>query len=194
MNKKDIIAFFDKLAPAWHEKQERNEAVISFILEKGGIAENTDVLDVASGTGILFGDYLERGVNSLTGIDISPEMVKKAKEHFPWAEVICGDAESYSFTQKFDAIMIYNAFPHFINPCMLFENLSGALRTGGRITVAHGISAAEVEKCHQAGAQNVSATLPCKEALGKIMSACFDVDIMISDERMYMVSGTLKKS
>lgn len=50
-----------------------------------------DVLDVACGTGVLFPDNLKRCVESVTGIDISPEMARLAAEKFPQVQVICGD-------------------------------------------------------------------------------------------------------
>lgn len=189
MVKEDIINFFDKKAHTWDAEQVRNDTVIRFILEKGGIKKNIDVLDVACGTGVLFPDYLNCGVASVTGIDISPEMVNVAKLKFPDIEIICGDAETYCFKEQYDAVMIYNAFPHFTNSDMLFKNLLKALKVGGRFTVAHGLSEKELQKCHSSGAAHVSQSLPSKEILAELMSVFFEVDIMISDERMYMVSG-----
>ncbi len=191
MDKKDIIAFFDSLASSWDSNMVRNEEVIELILNKGGIKNGTRVLDVACGTGVLFPDYLSRGA-LVTGIDISEEMIKIAKDKFPEAEIICGDAECFTFNEKYDAVMIYNAFPHFANPVKLFENLSKALNDNGRLTVAHGMSERELEECHSGGAKNVSLPLPSKEKLADMMSALFDVDVMISDENMYMVSGVKK--
>lgn len=189
MIKEDVINFFDKKAHTWDDEQVRNDTVIRFILEKGGIKKNIDVLDVACGTGVLFPDYLNCGVASVTGIDISPEMVNVAKLKFPDIEIICGDAETYCFKKLYDAVMIYNAFPHFPNSDMLFKNLSKALKVGGRFTVAHGLSEKELQICHSSGAAHVSQSLPSKEILAELMSVFFEVDIMISDERMYMVSG-----
>lgn len=192
MNKEKITAFFDSLAPKWDENQKRNEEVIKFILHKSGVTEDKKILDVASGTGVLFEDYMKLGVGSFTGIDISAEMVKIAKEKYPQIEIICGDAEIYSFSENYDVVMIYNAFPHFADPHKLFANLSKALKKSGRLTVAHGISMEEVQKCHSGVPENVSLPLPQKEALAEIMSEFLSVDVMISDEKMYMVSGVKK--
>ena len=191
MNKKEITDFFNKLAPSWDKEQVLNEDVISLIFEKGGIEKGRHILDVACGTGVLFPEYIRRGVR-LTAIDISPEMVKKAKEKFPSADVICGDAEEYIFEEKFDAVMIYNAFPHFVNSERLFRNLFSALKENGRLTVAHGMSEKALEECHSGGAKNVSLPLPSKEKLSFMMSEFFDVDFVLSDEQMYMVTGTKK--
>ena len=188
MNKEDIIAFFDKLAPEWDDMQVRKEDIINLILDLGGISSGKKILDVACGTGVLFADYLARGAD-VVGIDISPEMVKIAAEKFPQIKVICGDAQSFQFDETFDAVMIYNAFPHFINPRELFDNLSANLKKSGRLSVAHGLSEKELAECHSGSAKNVSQTLMSKENLADIMSEFFDVDVMISDDKMYMVSG-----
>lgn len=191
MEKERVITFFDKLASQWDSNQERNEAVIGFILDKGEIFKGKRVLDIACGTGILFPDYVQRGVN-VTGVDISKEMLKIAKDKFPCAELICADAEEYSFDDAYDAVMIYNAFPHFPNPEKLIENLSMALKYGGRLTVAHGMSEEDLEKCHSTVAKEVSLPLPSKEKLKAMMSELFNVDVMISDEEKYIVSGIKK--
>lgn len=191
MDKKDIISFFDSFAPTWDNENQRNEQVISEILDNGGISEGARVLDVACGTGVLFPDYISRKA-SVTGIDISPEMVKIAKAKFPQIEVICSDAENFAADEKFDAVMIYNAFPHFPNPQRLIENLANLLKTGGRISIAHGASREEIHKCHQGKPNKISLPLPETEELKNLLSPFFDVDIKISDNRMYQVSGTKK--
>lgn len=191
MDKKDIISFFDEFAPTWDNTNERNDAVITKILDNSGICEGTRVLDVACGTGVLFPDYISRKA-IVTGIDISPEMVKKAKEKFPQIKIICGDAESFSSGEEFDAVMIYNAFPHFPNPEKLIENLAKLLKNGGRISIAHGASREEIHKCHEGKPNKISLPLPEAEELKKLLSPLFNVDIMISDDKMYQVSGTKK--
>ena len=191
MNKNQVASFFDAMAKNWDSNQVRDEDIISFILDKGGIVKGRKVLDIACGTGVLFPDYIKRGAE-VTGVDISPEMVRLAKDKFPCVEVIVADAEEYSFGENYDAVIIYNAFPHFPNPERLLENLSLALKDGGRLTVAHGISEKELEKCHSTVAKDVSLPLPSKEKLGEIMSEFFTVDVMISDEEKYIVSGVKK--
>ena len=82
MEKKDIIAFFDRCAPSWDGEMIKNDGIINKILDNAELGENMDVLDVACGTGVLFDYYLERKVASVTGIDISPEMAKIAQRKY----------------------------------------------------------------------------------------------------------------
>ena len=72
MNKEDVVKFFDHCAPQWDADMIRDNEIIGKILDLGNVTAGADVLDVACGTGVLFPDYMARGVGSLTGIDISP--------------------------------------------------------------------------------------------------------------------------
>lgn len=191
MEKNDIIAFFDKCAPWWDDDMIRNEDILSTILTLGGIREGMDVLDVACGTGVLFPDYLKRGVRSVTGIDISPEMVKIAASKFPEINVICGDVENTVFDRQFDAVMVYNAFPHFPDPAKLIETLAGLTKPGGRLTVAHGMSRAALTDHHKR-ASAVSIDLLHEQELSALLSPYFQVDVVISTDQMYQVSGIRK--
>ena len=192
MEKKDIITFFDNLASGWDEGQTSKDAIIEKILYNGGVAPQKDILDVACGTGVLFPFYINRNVNSITGIDISPEMVKIAKEKFPQIETICGDAEIFQFDKKFDVIMIYNAFPHFPNPEKLIGNLVSRLKDKGRLSIAHSMSREALQKHHSGGAAKVSLELPDVEALAELLTPYFNIDVIISDNEMYQVSGIKK--
>lgn len=170
----------------------RKEEVIARLLDNAGIRAGMDVLDVACGTGALFPDHLARQVASLTAIDISPEMAKIAQSKFPQAEVLCGDVETAEFSRKFDAIVVYNAFPHFPEPARLIRHLSALLKPGGRLTVAHGMSREAINHHHEETASQVSQGLLSAEELAELFTPYFAVDVRISDAQMYQVAGTKK--
>ena len=193
MEKKEIAAFFDRCAPGWDEDLIRNEVTITTILDNAGIKSGQDILDVACGTGVLFPDYLKRGVESVTGIDISPEMAKIAQSKFPEVQVICGDVEETKFDRKFDSIMVYNAFPHFPDPAHLIEVLAGLVKTGGRLSVAHGMSRDKLQQHHAGLAARVSIDLIHEKELAALFAPYFDVDVIISNDRMYQVAGTRRE-
>ena len=97
MNKQDVIEFFDRVAPSWDAAMIKNDVIIEKILDNAEIEEGQDILDVACGTGVMFPYYLQRGVASVTGIDISPEMAKIAERKYAGesrVQVICGDVEA----------------------------------------------------------------------------------------------------
>ena len=189
MEQQEVIRFFDRCAPSWDVGLVRNEAVISAILDNAGVKAGVDVLDVACGTGVLFSDYLQRGVASLTAIDISPEMVKIAQQKFPEVRILCGDVEQTVFDRCFDVIMIYNAFPHFPDPARLIGCLARWVNPGGRLSVAHGMSREMLNHHHSGTASRVSVDLLEENELAALFAPYFDVDTVISDERMYQVAG-----
>ena len=188
---KEVIAFFDRLAPGWDAEMIRNDEIIRTILDNAGVAAGKDILDVACGTGVLFPDYLKRNVASVTGIDISPKMAQIAKEKFPQPEItiLCGDVETAEFGKRFDCIVVYNAFPHFPEPERLIARLSALLKPGGTLTVAHGMSREKIDAHHRGSASHVSNGLMSAEDLAEIFEKHLSVSTVISDENMYQVAG-----
>lgn len=191
IQKEDIIAFFDRCAPSWEAELIRNERAIERILDYAGVEKGVTVLDVACGTGVLFPDYRKRGVAAVTAIDISPEMAKIAERNSQGSRirVICGDVEEAGLEEKFDVVMVYNAFPHFPDPQRLIEILAGLTKEGGRLSIAHGMSRSKIDSHHQGAARGVSNGLMHEQALKELFEPCFRVDVVISDEEMYQVCG-----
>jgi len=194
IEKNDVIEFFNHCAPSWDEGMIRKEEIIELILDRAGIGRGIDVLDVACGTGVLFPDYIKRGVNSVTGVDISPVMaeIASAKLNDERIKVICADVEETEFEHEFDAVMVYNAFPHFPDPARLISVLSEKLKAGGRLTIAHSMSREQLDRHHSGAASKVSVGLMHENELKKLFELYFDVDVVISNNEMYEVSGTKK--
>ena len=192
MEKKDIIEFFDRCAPTWDAEMIKSDVKIGRILDNAEVGAGMDILDVACGTGVMFDYYLQRDVASVTGIDISPEMARIAAEKYagePRVQVICGDVEDYAFGRQFDRIVVYNAFPHFPYPKRLIKRLAKLLKEGGRLTVAHGMSREAIDGHHKGSASKVSNGLMEADSLKRIFDAHFQVEVVISNDHMYQVSG-----
>lgn len=191
MQKEDIINFFNHCAPNWDAEMIRSDETIRTILDYAEVSEGKDVLDVACGTGVLIPDYLDRKVRTVTAIDIAPEMVKIANGKFTQenVQIICGDVESFGFERKFDCIVVYNAFPHFPEPDHLIQVLASHLKEGGVLTVAHGMSREEIDRCHSGGASKVSRGLMSEDELADIFAKYLQVTAKISNENMYLVAG-----
>ena len=197
MNKRDVIAFFDHCAQHWDAEQVINDGVIARILDNAHFTAGEHVLDVACGTGVMFPYYMERGAASVTGIDISLEMARMAAGRSAGEKrirVVCGDVEDTRFEREFDQIMVYNAFPHFPEPEKLIAHLAELVRDEGRLTIAHGASRAQIDSHHSGSARGVSNGLMSAEDLQAIMSNYFDVDVVVSDDDMYQVSGIKRKA
>ena len=187
----DVISYFDQKAADWDSRMVRNEAVIASILDHADIHPGMDILDVACGTGILIPDYLKRRASSITGIDISPNMLAEAEKKFRQPEVtlICTPAETYEPEKKFDAIMVYNALPHFRDPQALIAHLSDLLKPDGTLTVAHGLSRKRINEHHAGMNTSLSEDLMSIEELSELFSEFLEVIYTNSDEQSYQATG-----
>ncbi len=190
MKTEEIIRFFDSLASEWDSHMIIDREIIETILKNADIREGNSVLDVACGTGVMIPFYLEKRASSVTGIDISPKMCGIAEKKFNTDQVriICGDALSYDFKQRFDRIVIYNAFPHFDDPDLLIHRLSELLNQDGILSIAHGMSREKILE-HHANVKEVSRGLPEIEDLKRMMEKELDVTLTVSDDRMYQAVG-----
>ena len=190
MNNEDVIAFFDRLAPTWDEHMVIDGEVIETILNNAEVSSGREILDVACGTGVMIPFYLEREVSFVRGIDLSPKMCGIAKGKFMQnnVEIVCADVLTYSSDRKYDCIMVYNAFPHFDDPCLLIRTLAGMLKGGGTLSIAHGMSREKIIE-HHAGAAHVSKVLPEISELRKMMENELEVIVSVSDDRMYQIVG-----
>lgn len=191
IRKEDVIAFFDELASGWDAGQIRDEDKINTILDYAQVKEGVKALDVACGTGVLIPDYLDRNVSKVTAVDISSEMIRIAKSKFNHrrVEFYCADIEEIELPQDYDTCMVYNAFPHFTNPAGLISALAAKLKMGGRLTIAHSMSRKQLDSHHAGPAAKVSNGLMSEDDLARLFGAFFEVDVKISNDRMYVVSG-----
>ena len=195
MNLTDVVSYFDAHAASWDAEMICSAEIVDRILETALLQEHPAVLDVACGTGVMFPFYLRRGARHVTAIDISPVMAEIAGEKAAGLpiEVLCGDAAAYPFAEKFDAIMIYNAFPHFPEPEKLLGALSGHLLPGGTLTVAHGMSRAAIARHHAGSAARVSLELPAAEEVARWMEPYCAITTIVDSATMYQVTGIVKE-
>lgn len=189
MDKTSIEAFFDRAASSWDDEMIKDDLIIKTILDNANVKEGDTVLDVACGTGVMIPYYLERSANP-TGIDLSKKMVEIANDKFKDIEFIWGDVEELN-DRKFDRVVVYNAFPHFIDPEALVKHLATLLNKDGTLTIAHGMSRERINHHHEGVASSISNGLMEASELAKIMSKYLDVYVSIDDDRMYQVSGKL---
>lgn len=192
VKKEKVQAFFDGLAGGWDAERCPDGEKIRSILDDAGVGPGMTVLDVACGTGVLFPYYLERGVARVTGVDLSPEMIRLAGEKCQDSRVtlVVGDAETLE-AGSFDRIVVFNAFPHFPDPERLLGTLSARLTPGGRLTVAHDRSRWAINGHHEQTASEVSLGLPPAETVAKWMGWFLAVDRVLDGQDRYVVSGVL---
>ncbi len=168
MSRPPLGGFFDGHAPTWDENQTPGlHESIGRIFAAASFEPGLRVLDVGAGTGVLYPYFLAAGAGEYTAVDMSSEMVRTFQAKHPDAHVFEADYEkSIPFPRPFDAVMIFNAFPHFRNEETVFRLSSSYLRPGGRLFICHSMNREALNAHHRAA--------------GSVVSE----DILISDERM----------
>ena len=189
MRKKDVIEFFNHCAPWWDADMVRNEAVISKILDGSGIKPGVQ----CAGRSLRHRGPFPGLPGPRSGLRHRHRHLsgdgEDRPEKFPDIEVRCGDVETEDFGRRFDAVVVYNAFPHFPDPAHLIQVLAGLLVPGGTLSVAHGMSRAALRDHHAGRAAQVSIDLLEADALAELFAPYFDVTVVLSDDKMYQVAG-----
>lgn len=128
-NKYDTFArFYDNVIGRAFDS---NEYIIEVLKEAG--KRGGSVLELGCGTGSILNDLKSK--YSVTGIDISSEMLKIARKKVPSGKFIEGDIKDFRLNEKFDAVLcIYDTMNHitsFSDWKKIFRNVSDHLNDGG---------------------------------------------------------------
>ena len=142
MDKKEIIAFFDELAPCWDKTNVRNEDIISEILQKGGIRNGAKVLDVACGTGDFTIEIAQKVADGseVIGIDLSDGMMKIGREKIAAAGVsatmVQGDCEELPYGDAtFDRISVGFGVRNFEHLEVGLAEMCRVLKQDGKLVI-----------------------------------------------------------
>ena len=101
------------------------------ILDAVGTRRDTQLLDVACGTGWLSADAVRRQAK-VTGLDFAENMVTIARSRCPEAEFYIGDAENLPFEEgQFEAVVCNFGLLHFPNPERAVAEAFRVLKSGG---------------------------------------------------------------
>ena len=93
---------------------------------------NLDILDLGCGTG-LFGSLLRPFARTLTGVDLSSNMLEKAQQRQVYDHLICSELTEFLQTQtnNFDLAVAADVFVYIGDLSRVFHGVQGALRGGG---------------------------------------------------------------
>lgn len=141
------------------------------IAESAGLNEGSQVLDVGTGTGALIVHFLELGVKqeNITGVDLSEEMLKNARERFPKVHFIKADILDADTVigqaNQFDAVFFNACFGNIFDQKLALQKTQALLRSGGSIIISHPLGKRFVKALHDSDPEIVPYLLPEKEAL-----------------------------
>jgi SAM-dependent methyltransferase len=112
-----------------------NEPLFAQVLDRLGVGSGTRLIDIGCGSGYAAAMAATRGA-SVTGIDITPELIAIARERVPQARFTVAAMDELPFDdESFDAAVGFNAFQFADDP-------AGALREAARVVQPGGLVAA----------------------------------------------------
>ena len=125
--KQHVTNLFDKYADTFDQHlvgglKYQTPALLFDAIARFAPPANLDVLDLGCGTG-LFGPQLRPLARALTGIDLSPNMLKKAEQRRLYDHLICGDIAEFLETQSdaFDLVVAADVFVYIGDLARVFR-------------------------------------------------------------------------
>jgi len=97
------------------------------------------VLEIGVGTGRVARKVLELGCACLTGIDVSPKTLARARQNLaarPNLELLLCNAEEFTREGAFDAAYCVWAFFHIADQQRTLANIVASLKPGGRVVLS----------------------------------------------------------
>ncbi len=192
MSQKDIKQFFDNIAPKWDALEIIKDDHILELFNQIGIKKGGKILDVGCGTGRVTYILHSLSETPVIGIDISSNMIDIAKEKYKdesYATFICDDFMSYDFNTKFDVIVIYNAFPHFLDVNKLSLSMKKNLNEGGKFAIVHSLGRATLQDVHST--VNTALTRHLEDPLteAKKFEEDFNIILAKEDDNSFLIVG-----
>ena len=182
--------FFNELSKTWDST---NTASTSVLFDNLLIHKGDKILDVACGTGVLTKGIYERCQCRVVGIDISDEMLKKAKINNEGVDVeyICESFYGYT-SDGYDIIVIYNAFPHFIDLEAFKASVYRNLTNDGKFIICHSLSRDELNEHHSPLTKDISRDLTDVEKEADFFKDLFIIDTAKEDDHSFVILGHKK--
>ena len=138
--------FFNELASSWDQDNTKNP---EYLIDKLDIKEGMKVIDLGSGTGVITKLLYNKTKTPITSIDVSDKMLEIQRKKIKPNEARILNMDFYDFNETgYDYIVIYNAYPHFMDVEELKNKFFNVLKEKGRFAIIHSLSRVELEAHH----------------------------------------------
>lgn len=188
----EIKEFFEKAAINWHNSDDLS--LVRKILNETGLKKGDKVLDVGCGKGIITPLIYEMTQVVVKAIDISENMISGAKQIYPNSKSLifeCHDFYEYNDDIKYDYLIFYNAYPHFLDRFALSNKANELLSKNGKLVIAHGMSKDALFKHHAGLNSKISRVIETPIEESKAFFDHFDLEKWVDNETHYLM--VLKK-
>jgi len=139
---------YDQISGTW-DAWRRQRPVNTCIREVAGkIRPGGRVLDIGCGAGQPIASFLVHEGFAVTGIDLSPRMIEKAKGlNLPGAEFLCVDFLDYETEQTFDGLIAFDSLWHIAHKDQpaIYPRLAKLAAPGCRLLFTAGRTEGEVQ-------------------------------------------------
>lgn len=181
---------FNNTFESWKNISDEKKRIILKTIDMLGISEGQSVLDVASGTGVLYSILRNFKLSNYTALDISENMLAELRHSYPEAKTICEDFDKeVEIKDKFDFIIIFNSIPHFENMDTVFSNAKRHLRKGGTFAIVHTRTRSGLKEHHMNIGYNLGReAIPTDQTLNDMLEKYGFRDSLIKDEQFFFFS------
>ena len=188
--KNQMVAFFDSMAEDWDKHSKPDPQVIHTLLDSIPLAQGRKVLDVACGTGVITPYLYEKAKEKVKAIDLAPERIKIANTKY-------GNDNRFLFVNEdfldkkeegYDFVVIFDAYPHFLDVKAFDEALAKAVESGGYFAILHDCSKEELAH-HHAHILNLSRLLKPAPEEAKVFQDHFRILKAEETSHTYLILG-----
>ena len=118
----------------WAELAEpSNQPLYTEVLSRLGVGKGTRLLDIGCGSGYAAAMAAARAA-TVTGIDITPELIAIARERLPAGHFVVGAVDDLPFEDaSFDAAVAFNAFQFADDPTQAVREAARTVTPGGLV-------------------------------------------------------------
>ena len=192
----DVAKYFDDRADGWFEMEANTKSPVQpAVALMADVGPGSCVLDVGCGLGVMIPVYLEFEVAHVLCVDVSEKMIELARGRWaahPEIEFRAIDATLLDAPGQFDAVVIYNAYPHIMNREAFVSNVHDVLSDGGRFVVAHGTGKDGINSHHAAVAAGVSLGLKSALEESAVWAGLFEIDAVVDTPAFFAFAGRKK--
>ena len=185
MNK--VKDFFDKYSK-YIDDSEHDFVLVKKLLDELDINKDDRVLDLGCGKGVIT-NLLTSYSPFVVGQDLSTNMIKRARKEKP--DLTFKEEDFYKSNEVFDYIVIFDAYPHFLDLPSFKESLYRCLSLKGRVAIVHDCSKEMLDLFHKGEVKAISRSLYDVKKESSFYLDLFDVVKAKEDDSSYLI--VLKK-
>lgn len=145
-----VKEYFEKIAKDW--KNNDNLDLVRQLLKEVNLQKGDKVIDAGCGKGIITPLLYELTQEKVIGIDFSKGMIEEAMQinnDETKYQYICCDFIEFESNYLFDSIIIYNAYPHFLDINSLKNKAYALLKPHGSLVIMHSLSRDNINNHHK---------------------------------------------